>query len=192
MMLFRREFLDGIAAGDITCAFRRWRRPTVKENGSLSTPVGVLQIDALIPIDEAAITDASARRAGFDGRDSLMASLGEREGQLYCVEFRLQGPDPRVELREQNALDLEARREITERLSRLDAAAVDGAWTRPVLDLIANRPGVRAAELAEEVGMDLPAFKRRVRKLKALGLTESLDVGYRLSPRGNAWMRNAA
>jgi hypothetical protein len=27
-----------------------------------------------------------------------------------------------------------------------------------------------------------------VRKLKALGLTESLDVGYRLSPRGEALM----
>ena len=27
-------------------------------------------------------------------------------------------------------------------------------------------------------------FKRRVRQLKELGLTESLEVGYRLSPRG--------
>jgi len=29
-------------------------------------------------------------------------------------------------------------------------------------------------------------FKANVRKLKALGLTESLEVGYRLSPRGEA------
>ena len=27
-------------------------------------------------------------------------------------------------------------------------------------------------------------FKRDVRKLKELGLTESLEIGYRISPRG--------
>ncbi len=31
-------------------------------------------------------------------------------------------------------------------------------------------------------------FKRDVRKLKELGLTLSLRVGYRLSPRGEAFM----
>ena len=34
--------------------------------------------------------------------------------------------------------------------------------------------------------MDTSRFKPLVRKLKALGLTESLEVGYRLSPRGAA------
>jgi hypothetical protein len=45
---------------------------------------------------------------------------------------------------------------------------------------------VRAPELAAELGRDTPSFKRDVRKLKELGLTESLDIGYRLSPRGVA------
>ena len=36
------------------------------------------------------------------------------------------------------------------------------------------------------VGRDTLAFKANVRKLKGLGLTESLAVGYRLSPRGVA------
>lgn len=31
-------------------------------------------------------------------------------------------------------------------------------------------------------------FKRDVRKHKELGLTGSLPVGYRLSPRGAAWL----
>ena len=31
-------------------------------------------------------------------------------------------------------------------------------------------------------------FKLHVRKLKALGLTRSLEVGYRLSPRGQAYL----
>ena len=36
------------------------------------------------------------------------------------------------------------------------------------------------------VGREKPPFKRDVRKLKELGLTESLERGYRLSPRGRA------
>ena len=36
---------------------------------------------------------------------------------------------------------------------------------------------------------EVPAFKRDVRKLKNLGLTISLEVGYRLSPRGEAYLR---
>ena len=36
--------------------------------------------------------------------------------------------------------------------------------------------------------MERLAFKSDVRKLKALGLTESLGTGYRLSPRGQAWL----
>jgi hypothetical protein len=35
-------------------------------------------------------------------------------------------------------------------------------------------------------GLDTHAFKLNVRKLKNLGLTESLGTGYRLSPRGAA------
>ena len=36
--------------------------------------------------------------------------------------------------------------------------------------------------------MEKLKFKSNVRRLKALGLTESLEVGYRLSPRGQAWL----
>jgi hypothetical protein len=38
------------------------------------------------------------------------------------------------------------------------------------------------------VGREKHPFKLDVRKLKELGLTESLEVGYRLSPRGRAVM----
>jgi len=40
------------------------------------------------------------------------------------------------------------------------------------------------------VDTDVPRFKRRVRQLKELGLTESLEVGYRLSPRGRAVLKD--
>jgi hypothetical protein len=54
--------------------------------------------------------------------------------------------------------------------------------------MIAEAPGVRAPDLAARVGEEVPRFKRRVRRLKALGLTESLRIGYRLSPRGVAFL----
>jgi hypothetical protein len=62
-----------------------------------------------------------------------------------------------------------------------------------VLEAIEARPAVRAADLAATLDRDKVDFKIDVRKLKALGLTESLEVGYRLSPRGAAllsWLRS--
>ena len=47
-------------------------------------------------------------------------------------------------------------------------------------------PPVEFVELAADLGVERPAFKLNVRKLKGLGLTESLGTGYRLSPRGEA------
>ena len=55
-----------------------------------------------------------------------------------------------------------------------------------MLELIRDRPEVRAPDLAESLGLETPPFKRDVRKLKESGLTESLEIGYRLSPRGRA------
>jgi hypothetical protein len=54
------------------------------------------------------------------------------------------------------------------------------------LRVIAERPGTRAGDLAAGMGRDRPSFKIDVRKLKELGLTESLKIGYQLSPRGRA------
>jgi hypothetical protein len=54
--------------------------------------------------------------------------------------------------------------------------------------MIAANEAVRAPDLAARVGLDTPRFKRRVRQLKGLGLTISLDVGYRISPRGRAFL----
>jgi hypothetical protein len=50
---------------------------------------------------------------------------------------------------------------------------------------------VRAPDLAASFGRETQPFKIDVRKLKALGLTESLTVGYRISPRGQAFRERA-
>jgi hypothetical protein len=86
-------------------------------------------------------------------------------------------------------LNAEERAELTKRLDRLDRASRIGPWTTTVLDLIAANPGTRAPDLAARLDRETLPFKRDVRKLKELGLTESLPVGYRLSPRGEAYLR---
>jgi hypothetical protein len=73
-------------------------------------------------------------------------------------------------------------------LEQLDARATDGPWTLKTLEIIRAHPGLRAADLCRLVGFERLPFKVNVRKLKALGLTESLEVGYRLSPRGAAFL----
>jgi DNA-binding IclR family transcriptional regulator len=75
---------------------------------------------------------------------------------------------------------------LTAKLARLDAASRDGDWTARVLGAIAAQPGVVSTSLAAQLDMPRPELKLRVRKLKALGLTESLEVGYRISPRGRS------
>jgi biotin operon repressor len=57
---------------------------------------------------------------------------------------------------------------------------------------IADKPAVSSVFLAEAMGWERPEFKVHVRRLKALGLTISLDVGYRLSPRGQAYLATTA
>jgi hypothetical protein len=187
-MLFRQHFLNGIGNGTITLAFRRWRRPTVKSGGTLLTAVGQLHIESVREIDAARISNADARRAGFDSLDALLAELNRsKTGTLYRIEFGRLGADPRIALRQKKATNADERATLRERLRRLDAG---GAWTLRTLQLIRRHPGVRAGDLCALIGQEKMHFKGNVRKLKSMGLTESLEIGYRLSPRGSALLRD--
>jgi hypothetical protein len=185
-MLLNRRALDGIAAGEIDLAFRRWKRPTVKAGGTLHTRAGLLGIDAVEPVAQRQIDLEQARRAGFASRRELLNSL-RPEGRLYRIRFHRIGDDPRVALRERGTLAAPERADLDARLRRMDEIRGE-PWTRRVLELIRDRPETVAADLAALMGMERAPFKRDVRKLKALGLTESLPVGYRLSPRGRAYL----
>jgi hypothetical protein len=186
-VLFTRDALDGIAAGTITVAVRRWKRPTVRTGGTLVIPVGVLDIVEVRPIEPEDLTDADARAAGFGSAAAALSSEHlRRDGELHLVRFVLAGADPRIALRRDDRLGPEELADVVDRLGRMDARARNGPWTADVLRLIDARPGVRAGDLAASMGRDIPPFKADVRKLKGLGLTESLEVGYRLSPRGRA------
>ena len=185
-MLFDARVWPGLADGTITLAFRRWRTSQAKPGTRLRTPAGVLEVDAVEVIAESHITDADARRAGFGAAGELLAELSRYEGTIHRVAFHFVGPDPRVALRERSEMSEDEVAEVRRRLERLDRASRTGPWTETVLRLIAERPAARAADLARSLGRDTLPLKRDIRKLKELGLTESLDVGYRLSPRGQA------
>jgi len=182
-VLLDRRTLQGIAQGSITIVLRRWRRPNVRSGGTLLTAIGQLAIDAVEPISEAEIDSTTAKAAGFNSREDGLAALAGREGNFYRIRIRLIGPDPREALRGADSLTDADVQELVGRLDRLDARR---SWTRTTLRLIATHPRHRAPGLAAMLGRDVLRFKQDVRKLKALGLTESLDVGYRLSPRGQA------
>lgn len=187
-MLFKQTTLDRIARGEVTVAFRWWRRPTVRSGGRLRTPVGELAIDVVEAIAPADITDMSARAAGFKDRAAALAELSEGSGQLHRIGFRLKRDDPRTGLANDDSLDANAIDRIRRALRDLDRRGHGPALTHTLLRLVSARPGVAAASLADIVKVDKLVVKRRMRHLKELGLTQSLPVGYRLSPRGRRFL----
>jgi hypothetical protein len=190
-VLFKQRFWEGLADGSITLAFRRWRRPTVRPGGTLRTPGGVLRIDDVRTTTVGAISAGDAARAGYVSRSELVDELSRHSDRdLYRIEFHWAGEDPRLKLRRSDRLDAGDLTDLRQHLARLDGASRHGPWTVATLRLIAERPGVRAADLAAVRNEEKLVFKRDVRKLKELGLTESLEIGYRLSPRGRALLRH--
>ena len=177
-MLFKLAQLQGIADGTIDLQFRRWDRPRARAGGRQMTAVGVIRIDDVRVVRR--VTKAEARRAGFETPDAVVRAL-RPDGDLYRIELHLEGPDPRTALRETIPAgdDLLALRRAVARLP----------WGLGYLRAIAERPGVRAEELAASFAVEKRVFKPRVRRLKELGLTISLSPGYRLSPRGQALLK---
>jgi len=191
-MQFIKSQVDGIAAGTITLTFRRWTRPQAKVGGRYRTWGQLLEAVDVRTVKAAEISDDEAQRAGEASGDVLRRRLGVSvSDDVYRIEFRHLGQDDRIERRNDAMLDEPRRSAIESRLDRLDKASKTGPWTRQTLQLIAAHPGVVSTTLAGHAGMDRPAFKLNVRKLKELGLTESLEIGYRLSPLGEAFTASA-
>jgi hypothetical protein len=177
------DTLEGIRSGAINSQYRRWIRPRVKKGSVLRTAVGLVRITAVDVIGEGSLTVGDARAAGLEAVSDLVDAFPDRAGNLYRIGVEYAGPDPREALSEQ-AVSAHELPELIGRLERFDRYSKRGPWTRQTLALIEARPGVRAEELAGELGWEKQPFKISVRKLKELGLTESLEIGYRLSRRG--------
>jgi hypothetical protein len=191
-VLLNRAVAEGIADGTITLVLRRWDVPRAKAGGTQRTPVGTVRIDAVTERPGGyRVTAGEAIAAGYPSAKAAQTDLDRRPaGHTYLIAVSFLAPDERPALAADDTLvdaDVEA---ITARLDRWDAVAAP--WTREYLRMIGENEAVRAPDLAARVALDVPRFKRRVRQLKGLGLTISLDVGYRLSPRGRAYLRLAS
>ena len=184
-MLFSADAWPGLADGSITLTFRAWTRPQAKPGGRYRVGGLLLEATAVELVATATITDDLARRAGEPSREALLRRLGDA-AEVWRVDLRCIGRDDRIVRREDDDLDDEQLAAIRARLQRLDR---ERAWTLATLRLIERYPGIVSTKLAEHAGIERPTFKLNVRKLKELGLTESLGTGYRLSPRGEAVLR---
>jgi len=188
-VLLNRDTADGIANGSITLVLRRWDVPRAKAGGTQRTPAGTIRIDAVTEYPGShRVTAGQARAAGYPDAKSAQKDLDRRPARhTYAIAVSYLAPDERPELASNDQLGDADVDTISARLQRWDAAA-EAPWTRQYLTMIAANEAVRAPDLAARVGLDTPRFKRRVRQLKGLGLTISLDVGYRISPRGRAFL----
>jgi hypothetical protein len=195
-VLFQARFWPLIADGSVTVTFRRWRRCQVVAGhryrvGHRITGSQFIEVERVTVVDPAKISHADARRAGHPDAATLVGQLrGDADLPVYRIQFhRVDEPDPRAELAATADLSPADREDIDRRLDRLDRASSHGPWTRETLAVIAARPATRAPDLAAGFGRETAPFKLDVRKLKNLGLTISLEVGYRLSPRGEAYIQ---
>ncbi|UYM03456.1 hypothetical protein [Solicola gregarius] len=188
-MLLPPAIAAAVASGEVQVAFRRWKRPRVRVGGTFLTSAGLIEVTGVEQVDPERITDSAARAAGLATADELRKLFrGDPTDPVFRVGLAYAGPDPRLALGDDTALTDADIADISMRLGRLDRASTHGAWTSDTLRLIEANPAVRAADLAESVGRERDPFKIDVRKLKKLGLTRSLEVGYRLSPRGAAYL----
>ena len=191
MLLFQKRFHAGLLDGSIRLTFRRWDRPHVRPGGRYRChPIGVLEVDQVDRVSLRSITEDEARAAGFASRGELLAFMADGpagpvtpETEVWRVALHHGGDGDRVEIALDDRLtemDVEV---LARRLERL------GDWTLPTLRLIGRRPRVAASVLAASLGRERDPFKIDVRKLKRLGLTQSFEVGYELSPRGRALLK---
>lgn len=190
-MLIEQRLWAGIQDGSITVMFRRWKRRQVIAGNTYRTAAGRIVVDEVTEVSPSRIRKVDALAAGYKSVAEVVADLRGTPGDPVFL-LRLHpatDEDPRTALAESADLSTSDVEEITRRLARLDETSKHGPWTDETLAIIERRPAIRAGDLADELGREMLPFKLDVRKLKNLGLTLSLLVGYRLSPRGEAYLR---
>ena len=188
-MQFTKPFKDKIRRGDVTLSFRVWKRPGARVGGRYNLhPRGAIEVLEVSQVLLARVSRQDAQAAGFADRQALAAFLEVPDDtRVYRVAFRYLGDD----LVKQPDTQRGAQAEIDALIDKLTAMDARSArpWTRAVLETIADQPGVRAGDLAGAFGWDTATFKTQVRKLKAKGLTLSLETGYRLSDKGSQLLK---
>lgn len=176
---FTQRNSEEIRAGAVTVSFRNWRRPGAKVGGIYRLRgTGAVEVTGICAVRLAEVGAEDARRAGFADVAALTGYLALAPDSVVTrVDFRLAAAE---KLPRRPALSPQA---IRVKLAKMDQRCAV-PWTQRVLALIGENPATRAADLAPTMGWQTQVFKANVRKLKALGLTQSLETGYRLTDLG--------
>jgi hypothetical protein len=186
-MLFKTRFHEGIRSGKIRCTVRIWQRPHVKVGGRYALGGGAIVVDKIYETQLDDITPALARRCGFESLVDLLKVAKHGQGErVFIIDFHYDGKGGARPKAPTGVVSAEGIAELIGRLEAMDRRSRSGPWTQSTLRAIEARPGVLAAKLARALGRPRDEFKRDVRKLKVLGLTVSLEIGYRLTPTGES------
>ena len=197
MLLFQSRFHQGLVSGEITRTYRLWPKARVKAGTRYRChPIGVLVVDSVERVRIEQITDREAQQAGFSNRDALVDYLQglskmplTASVELFDVTLHYGGEGDFITIADKADIPDEAFSELTAKLARMDSTSRRGPWTRVTLSLIEEHPHMAASRLAEMVKCETKPFKADVVKLKKLGLTQSFEVGYDLTPRGRAFLQ---
>ena len=187
-MQFKSEFHQGIASGTITATVRRWKRRQAKVGGRYRiASIGCIEITSVDQVGSEDLSATDARRSGFSSLTEMNDYLDtvSADGDLYRITFRFIGQIE--DTTDRSAISsAEERGKVSKALDLRDRNSKIGAWTRATLKMVAENPAVGSSVLARKLGREQADLKQDMRKLKALGLTISLEVGYKLSAKGQS------
>ncbi len=190
-MLFKQAQLYGIKSGLVSLAFRKWKSARVRKGSLIKTSVGQIEILSITEIERGDISNEEAKSSGSKNLNELLNILDTRaQGQIFRIEVKYHSPDPRIKLRQDIDINSEEINAIKRKLDQMNRFSKYGDWTFATLKLIASNPQLKAQFLAAQLGFEKAWLKLNIRKLKALGLTESHKVGYSISPRGRIILKN--
>lgn len=191
MLMFRREDRERVARGEITVTFRLWKSAHVKSGKTYESGFGRIEVEDVRVIPAAMISEDDVGPSGCDDVAAIRELAGEHtkvrvapDTLLYRVQFRFLGQGA-MPVGPPAAIDMDR---VAERLERMDRTSTRGPWALAALRIIERKPRVAARLLAAELGYETLDFKANVRKLKALGLTISHEVGYELSDGGRGYL----
>jgi len=94
---FARPTHDAIAAGRVDLTFRLWSRPQAKVGGRYDVAGVTIEVDEMEMLPFGTVTEAEARRSGYDDREALRAITAhagpvDDDTLVYRIEFHVIGP----------------------------------------------------------------------------------------------------
>jgi hypothetical protein len=184
-MLFQRRFHERIVRGEIRCTVRIWQRPHVKVGGRYVLGSGAIVVDKIYETRLDDIAPVLARRCGFESLVDLMRVAKHGPGErVFVIDFHYDGKASARPTPATSAVSAEELAALIQRLEAMDRRSRIGPWTLATLRAIEARPACSRRSLPA-VGRPRDEFKRDVRA-ESPRPTFSLEIGYRLTPKGEA------